>query len=245
MLLAIDIGNTNISSAIFRGKKLIKQFEIPTKTYSKVKFVKKIGLNLHITDTVICSVVPKLTKRLKLDLKLLTGRKPYIIGKDLIVPIKNLYHKPKQLGQDRLVNAYAACNFYNAPLIIIDAGTAITIDTISKKREFLGGIIFPGMNILLNSLKKNTSLLPQIKFQKPGKLIGTDTQNCILSGVVFGMSLMAQELANKIKRQIGKNAIVIGTGGNICLIKKYSKTKIKIEKDLTLKGISLLYENKI
>jgi type III pantothenate kinase len=242
MLLAIDIGNTNISSGIFKGQKLKKQFDIPTRAYSKTKLTKKLGAISKISDSVICSVVPKLTNIIQRDLRLLTGRNPYIIGKDLIVPIKNRYHKPKQVGQDRLVNAYAACDFYPAPIIVIDSGTAITFDVISKDKAYLGGLIFPGMGISLSALAKETALLPQVKLAQPKTLIGRDTKSSVLSGIVFGTAVLSRELTKMIKQCIGKNTQVIGTGGNISLIKKYSGMKMKINQDLTLKGINLVYK---
>jgi len=245
MLLAIDIGNTNIKSAIFKGKKIIKQFDLPLKSYSKSKFAKKLASSRTISDTAICSVVPKLTGIIKHDLKLLTGKTPYIIGKDLTVPMKNFYRNPKQLGQDRLAGAYAACNLYPAPLIVIDSGTAITFDVISKNRSYLGGLIFPGMKAALDALREKTALLPQVKLQRPRTLIGRDTKTSILSGIVFGIASLSQGVVNRIKQRIGKGALVIGTGGNIDLIKKYSGIGIKIDPDLTLKGINLIYGNKI
>jgi len=244
MLLAIDIGNSNIKSAIFKGKKIIKKFDIPVKNYSRSKFTKKITASLPISATVICSVVPELTKIFKHDLKLLTGKTPYIIGKDLIVPMKNSYRNPKQLGQDRLVGAYAACNLYKAPLIVIDSGTAITFDVVSAKNEYLGGLIFPGMEISLEALRERTALLPRIKLQQPRSFIGRDTKNSILSGIVLGTACLNKEVVSRIKQFIGKDALVIGTGGNIHLIKKYSGMGIKIDADLTLKGINLIYGNK-
>ena len=242
MLLAIDIGNTNISSGIFKGQKLKKQFDIPTKVYSKTKLTKNLGTTFKISDSVICSVVPKLTKIIQRDLKFLTGRNPYIIGKDLIVPIKNRYRKPKQVGQDRLVNAYAACVLYSAPAIVIDSGTAVTFDVISRNKGYLGGLIFPGMRISLAALAEKTALLPQVKLAQPRMLIGRDTKNSILSGIVFGTAVLSRELTKIIKQRIGKNVRVIGTGGNISLIKKYSGMKIEIDQDLTLKGINLVYK---
>jgi len=245
MLLAIDIGNTNIKGALFKGKKIIKRFDLPVKTYSKSKFEKKLASSKVITDTAICSVVPKLTAIVKGDLKHLTGKIPRIIGKDLIVPLKNLYRNPKELGQDRLVGAYAACNLYQAPLIVINSGTAITFDVVSKKKEYLGGLIFPGMKICLEALREKTALLPRMELQLPKNLIGTDTKNSILSGIVFGIASLSKEIVGRIKQRIGKGALVIGTGGNINLIGKYSGIRIKIDTDLTLKGINLVYENKI
>lgn len=245
MLLAIDIGNTNISFAIFKEKKLKKQFDIPSNTYSKSGLLKKLGDRVRIFDTVICSVVPKLTAILKRDLESLTGKKVYIIGKDLNIPLRNRYLKPSQLGQDRLVNAYAAYRLYKAPLIVIDSGTAVTFDVVGSNRAYLGGLIIPGMKITLESLKEKTALLPLVKLGAPKVLIGRSTKESILSGVVFGIAGMVKELANRIKKDIGKNAVVIGTGGNINLIKKYSGLRLKIEPELTLKGIKFIHESKI
>ncbi len=245
MLLAIDIGNTNISAAIFAGKNIKKQFYIPVKAYSKIKLAEELKDYLEISDTVICSVVPKLTKILQKDLKLLTGRRPYLIGKEVLVPIKNLYRNPSQLGQDRLVNAYSACAFYSAPLVVIDSGTAITFDVVSKNKAYLGGLIVPGMEISLKSLGEKTALLPSIKLHEPKGIIARDTKNSILSGVVFGTAALCKELIARIKKYTGKNALVLGTGGNIPLIKKYSGIKIIIDRNLTLKGINLIYINEI
>ena len=245
MLLAIDIGNTNISFGLFLNKKLKQQFDIPLKTYSKLKLLKKLKSLKQISATAICSVVPKLTKVLHHDLKILTGRKPYIIGKDLTVPLKNHYYKPAQLGQDRLVNAYAAGILYPAPLVVIDSGTAITYDIVDKNKAYLGGLITPGITISLEALNEKTALLPLVKLIKPRTFIGRSTQKSILSGVVFGLAGSTKELLNKIKQSTGKSTLVIGTGGNINWIKKYSGLKIKINPQLTLKGINLIYENKI
>ena len=251
MLLAINIGNTNISGAIFandcgkNSNKIVKRFDMPARAYSKARLAKKLKNSFKISDTLICSVVPKLTKVLQHDLKLLTGKRPYIIGKEVRVPIKNLYRNPSQLGQDRLVNAYSACAFYSAPLVVIDSGTAITFDVVSKNKAYLGGLIVPGMEISLKALGEKTALLPFIKLRVPKGIIARDTKNSILSGIVFGTAALCKELIIRIKKYIGKNALVLGTGGNIPLIKRYSGIKIKIDKDLTLKGINLIYINEI
>ena len=245
MLLTIDIGNTNITGGIFAGEKLKYQFDIPTKSYKKSLFVKKIRACPGISASIICSVVPKLTRIIQRDLKLLTGRNPYIIGKDLAVPIKNRYRIPGQVGQDRLVNAYAAINLYSSPLVVIDSGTAITFDVISKDKAYLGGLIFPGMNISLTALHEKTALLPKVKLQTPKTLIGRDTQDSILNGVVLGTAALSKELALRIKQSLGKNTRIIGTGGNISLIRRFSGIKIRINKNLTLIGINFIYMDKI
>ncbi|MDD5166781.1 MAG: type III pantothenate kinase [Candidatus Omnitrophica bacterium] len=242
MLLAIDVGNTNINFGIFQDAKLTKRFYIPTKAYALAKLKNKLK-GAKINEAVICSVVPSVTRVLEGDLKRLLGRKPYIIGKDLPVPIKNLYRKPKEVGQDRLVDAYAGARLYGAPLIVIDFGTAVTFDVVSRNKEYLGGMILPGLEISLDALGERTALLPRIKLEKPRELIGGDTRNSILSGVVYGFASLTDDLVTRIKEKIGRRAKVIGTGGNINLIAKYCRRIDKVDKDLTLKGLSIIYEN--
>lgn len=241
MLLAIDIGNTNISLGLFRNERLLSRYDIPTKQISYLPDFKKIFNKNKIDDVIICSVVPKSTIILKKELKKLLDKKPIIIGKDIIVPIKNLYRKPKQVGQDRLVNAYAGAKIYSTPLIVVDFGTAITFDVISKHKEYLGGMILPGLEISLDVLATRTALLPKIKLNKPKEFIGRDTRNSMLSGIVYGFAALTDNLAERIKNRIGKSAKVIGTGGNIQLIGKYCKSIYKIDRDLTLKGLNLIY----
>ncbi|HPT38876.1 MAG TPA: type III pantothenate kinase [Candidatus Omnitrophota bacterium] len=245
MLLAIDIGNTNVTCGIFAGKKLKKQFDLPTWAYNQNRLAKKLKNCPKISAAIICSVVPKLTRIIQQDLKFLTGRNAYIIGKDLVVPIENRYRIPGQVGQDRLVNAYAAVCLYACPLVVIDSGTAITFDVISKNKAYLGGLIVPGMRISLEALKEKTALLPQVELQPPKTLIGRDTKNSMLSGIIFGTAALSKEVTERIKRIIGKHLLVIGTGGNIALIKKYSGLKIKINPSLTLIGMELIYNTKI
>lgn len=239
-LLAIDIGNTNINFGLFVNRKLIKKFIVPTKNYNFKLLKTKISKN-SFGNIIICSVVPKITKILNKDFKKI-NKKPLILGENITVPIKNLYRKPKQVGQDRLVNAYAGIKLYGNPLIVVDFGTAITFDVISKNKEYLGGMILPGLNISLEVLNERTALLPKIKLEKPKEFIGRDTKNSMLSGVIYGFASSIDDLIVRIKEKIGKNAKAIGTGGNINLIGKYCKKIDKIDKDLILKGLSLIYQ---
>lgn len=251
MLLAVDIGNTNAAFGLIKGSKIIRTFNIPTNTYTSKELKTKTGGRFwknrtvpFISDAVICSVVPEATRRLKQDLSALTGRKPYIIGKDIKVPIKNLYRKPRQVGQDRLVNAYAAANLYGVPLIAIDFGTAVTFDIISAKKEYLGGMILPGLKISLEALNQRTALLPKIKLEEPESFIGKDTKNSMLSGIVYGFGSLTDELIMRIRRVIGRNAIAIATGGNTKLISKFCRRIDEIDTNLTLKGLNMLYSYK-
>ncbi len=242
MLLAVDIGNTNISFGLFKAGSLIKRFSIPTKSYSFSR------LKAHFTgprpeNAVICSVVPKINPIINRDLKALTGANPYNIGKQIKVPISNLYRRPLQVGQDRLVNAYAGVAIFGSPLIVVDFGTAVTFDVISAKDEYLGGMILPGLNLSLRALYENTALLPRVKLAQPKEFIGKDTKNSILSGVVYGFASMSDDLVKMIKAKIGRSAKVIATGGDSAILKKHCKNIDCIDADLTLKGIYLVYNS--
>jgi type III pantothenate kinase len=242
MLLAIDIGNTNISCGIFQGNKLTKRFDIPTQDYSLKRISKNLG-KIKIGDSIICSVVPNVTKTVKKDLQKLLGKRPYILGKNVKVPMKNLYRQPRQVGQDRLVNAYAGIRLYGEPLVAVDFGTAITFDAVSKDKEYLGGMILPGLGISRDALYQRTALLPRIKLERPKEFIGRDTRNSMLSGIIYGFAALVDDLAKRIKDKIGRNARVVGTGGNITLIAQYCRAIDKIDRDLTLKGLNLIYKD--
>ena len=243
MLLAIDIGNTNISFGLFKGSRLSKTWDIPVKNYPKTVSLKGNSfLKTSLKNIVICSVVPQVTAKLSVDIAAISGIKPNIIGKDIKVPIKNLYLDQKQLGIDRLVNAYAASIIYGHPVIVVSCGTAITLDVVSKSGAYLGGLIQPGLNLAASMLAAKTALLPGIKLKEPSGIIGQDTRSCILNGVVLGAAGSIDSLIEKIRAKIGKKAPAIGTGGDIELIKKYSKHINKVDPNLTLKGINLIYE---
>ncbi len=240
MLLAIDIGNTNITFGLFHGRKLARRFDIPAKDYARSKLKGNLG-KYNIDDAIICSVVPRVTKILTKDLKACFRIGPHIIGKDVTVPIKNLYRKPGQVGQDRLVNAYAGTVFYGAPLIIVDFGTAITFDVVKRNKVYLGGMILPGLGISLEALSRKTALLPQIKLSAPKEFIGRDTKSSMLSGIVYGFAALVDDLAARIREKIGKKALVIGTGGNIGLMSEYCREIGRSDRDLTLKGLNAIY----
>ncbi len=240
MLLTVDIGNTNISFGVFEGAKLVKKFSMPAKSYN-IKSLKGFLGKIYVDTGIICSVVPKNTDILEKDFKSYFDIKPYIFGKKKIVPIKNCYRNPRQVGQDRLVNAYAGMMFFGAPLIVIDFGTAITFDIVSRKKEYLGGMILPGLSTSLEALSQKTVLLPKIRLGKPKEFIGRDTNSGMLSGIVYGFAALTDGLIGKIRKEIGKNAKVLATGGNVNLISEYCEKIDKIDLDLTIKGLNLIY----
>jgi type III pantothenate kinase len=244
MLLAIDIGNTSITFGIFRGNKLARIFRISSKNPCNVSFLKKMK---GIDAAIICSVVPKLTPVIAKAIKQVSGVAPVIVGRDIKLPIKNNYKNPKQVGQDRLVDAIAAREIYGTPVIIVDSGTAITFDYISKKGEYEGGLIVPGIDISLKALYERTALLPDVKLRddKGLTLIAKDTVNSIKSGLLNGFGSMNDGVISRIKAKHGngKGIRVIGTGGYIGLIKKYSSSINVIDEFLTLKGLDIIYKN--
>lgn len=238
MLLAIDIGNTNTNFGLFRGSRLTKKFSFPTKACRPGQLRKKLR-GSPVTGVIVSSVVPEATTELKRTLRALGMRKPRILGQDAFVPVKNRYRKPAQVGQDRLVNAFAAIRLYGAPAVIVDFGTAITFDVVSRNREYLGGIIVPGIRISLDALAGQTALLPKIRPNKPRELIGKDTRSSILSGAVFGFSALADRLIERIRGSLGQKMRVIATGGDAGLIAPYCRNFQVVDPDLTLKGLCL------
>jgi len=238
-LLAVDIGNTNINFGVFKKNRLTGKFKISTSGYKLKELKRKIGREVP-DEIIISSVVPRACDILNRDLKALFHKAPYVLGKNIAVPIKNLYRYPKQVGQDRLVDAYAGVVLHGAPLIVVDFGTAVTFDIISKKKEYLGGMILPGLGISLEGLYENTALLPKIRLKKPKEFIGRDTQSSMLSGAVYGFASLIDGLTGKIKEKIGRGVLVIGTGGDIELVGRYCKRIDKIDGDLTLKGLNLI-----
>lgn len=241
-ILAVDVGNTNIHFAVMEnGTVLFRTSVSSTSITAKLKqdlrdVIKK---DARVKAVVICSVVPSVTKILAALISRTLKIDPVIIGLNRKVPIKNLYHKPEQVGQDRLVCAYAACELYGSPAIVIDLGTAITIDVVSDKREYLGGIIIPGIHITAETLFERTALLPLVKIEKPKSLIGKDTQGSILSGIFYGYGEMIKGLIRKLSRQFKVKPKVILTGGHARLMAEYISENVDaIDGDLVFKGLA-------
>jgi len=249
MILALDIGNTSITFAILQRRRVKKVWSISTSRHQRILLVdlrKVIGQIKHnrfaIDCAIICSVVPKVEKLTKSILKKELKVMVHILGKDIKVPMTNRYRNPKQVGQDRLVGAYATKILFGKPAIVIDFGTAITFDIVSAKGEYQGGIIIPGIQLTADSLYKKTALLPRVHIERPKELIGRDTKNSILSGIFYGYGALCDGIVQLIKKQMKQRPVVIATGGYVPLMKKYAKQIQFIDKDLALKGIYLIYE---
>jgi len=250
MLLAIDVGNTNVVFGVYNGKKLLRMWRISSgaeRTVDEYEVIirgllSESGLNGRSVNAMIsCSVVPRIMPMLKGALKRIFKVAPCNVGEDVGVPIKNLYNDPRQVGQDRLVDAYAAKIKYGVPAIVVDYGTAITFDVISKRGEYTGGLIVPGIEISLEALSSRAALLPRIELTKPKELLGRDTINSMRSGILFGYGALTDGLVKKLCKTYVKDSNVIATGGNAELVATYCTTIDYIDSNLTLDGLSYIY----
>lgn len=254
MLLAIDIGNTTISIALIKDNssnasapQILSVQQIETSLPSGVlqkKIKQKLSALIRrykVRDVIICSVVPSALNFLKNILRKDLNIKPRVIGEDIRVPIQNRYRNPQQVGQDRLVGSFAARELYGAPLIVIDFGTAITFDIVSKKGEYLGGIIVPGIRLTAEALFNKTALLPKVKIKTPRELIGRDTASSILSGIFYGYGALCDGLIDLISQKIKGRPKIILTGGYSLWMKKFISRQVHcLDRDLVFKGMDLI-----
>ena len=249
MILAIDIGNTTTHFGIFDGRRLASQFSIgtqPSRTADEITLQLKAlakSRRLHLRraqQVIVCSVVPRMAALVVESLKSLGAVPIRLVGQDLMVPLINRYSYPEQVGQDRLVGAYAAWRTFKRDCIVADFGTAITIDVVTKQGEYLGGIIAPGLEISLEALAIRTALLPKVELREPPELLGRDTANSIRSGLIHGCAALCDGLVAELKARYAPQATVIATGGASPLIAKYAKSLRHLKPDLVLEGLRAL-----
>jgi type III pantothenate kinase len=244
MDLLIDIGNTNSSLAIAQGKRIVKRYFIRTsrKTVSSKALRRLLGRNIRAIDKIIIvSVVPEFLRILKRSLKvILPKHRILVVGKDIKVPIKNKYKKPREVGQDRLVAAFAAKKLFGSPVVSIDFGTAVTLDCVNKKGEYEGGLIFPGLRLALGSLIQEAALLPKVNIKPVKGLVGRDTRGSMNNGVLYGYASMCDGLAERLKKKYGRSLKIVATGGDAKLVAKYSHHIKKVHPNLVITGLTLL-----
>ena len=244
MILTVDIGNTTIALGAVRKGKIVCLERIDTDAAPRhlrriLTLFKKNGYTFDAA--VICSVVPQATIIVERIIRKEAKVETKVVGRDIIVPIKNLYKNPRHVGQDRLVGAYAALRLYGKPLIVIDLGTAITFDAVSDREEYLGGVIVPGLRLSLESLFLKTALLPKIALKAPKGVIGKTTEESILSGLFYGYGCLCRGMIELMARQLRARPKVVMTGGHTHLMKKFISPKIRIiDEDLVHKGLALL-----
>ena len=239
MILAIDIGNTTISCGVFRGARLMRRFDVPTALATHpVRLTRRLRVG-RVQRAIMCSVVPRATAAVTQALRAAGVSSVQIVGRTLRVPLRNRYRYPKQVGQDRLVGAYAAWTTYKRKraCIVADFGTAITIDIVTKAGEYLGGIIAPGMEISLEALATRTALLPKVTLKEPPELLGRDTANSIRSGIVYGCAALCDGLVAQLRRRYAPKAVVVATGGASRLVSRHSRVIDHLRPNLVLEGL--------
>ena len=251
MLLVIDVGNSNNVIGLFSDKELLSHWRIRTEWNRTAdeywvlfkEFILSNNVKIDdIDDIVIACVVPSLVPVLQEMARKYFSCDPLVVGPGIKTGISILYRNPAEVGADRIVNSVAAFEKYGGPLIIADFGTATTFDVVSKKGEYLGGIIFPGIQISLEALFKNTAKLPRIDMQVPDKVIGKSTVESIRSGAVYGFAGMIENLVLQIKKELGTNAYVVATGGIVEWVSSKTNVIDMLDPFLTLDGLRIIYE---
>lgn len=252
LLLAIDIGNTNICLGIFKGKKLLYSWRLTTnKEITPDEYGLKIltlfqQVNLQtrvIKDIIISNVVPPLTSVFEGLSKKYFHCQPLIVTAELKTELKILYKNPQEIGADRIVNAVAGYSLFGGPLIIVDFGTATTFDCVTEKGEYIGGAIAPGINISAEALYTHTAKLPRVGIIKPERVIGKNTVESMQSGIFYGYIGLVEELVRQCKKEMkNEKTKVIATGGLAELITSGTKVIEKVVPELTLKGLQLIWE---
>ncbi len=256
MLVAIDIGNTNITFGLFEknsGELLHSgnlKTDISITTEELAIFYKNLknlwGIKEGVEEEVIiCSVVPQLNYEFTHMFEKYFKVTPLLID-NREIPLKIEYDFPSEIGADRLINAYGGIVLYpGVNLIIVDFGTATTLDIVSKEKTYKGGIILPGIMTSLRALESRTAKLPHIHLIPPAKVVGKNTVECIRSGIFNGHGGMIDELVKRVVDEMGwKEFFVIATGGLSRVIKDFSKTIQKVEPSLTLYGMYYLWKEK-
>lgn len=254
MVLAIDIGNSNIVIGCFNKSKIEFVDRLATnRNATALEYVVLIKTVLELNDytghkfdgSIISSVVPSVTNMMKTALEKITGTTPLIVGPGLKTGLRIRLDNPAQLGSDRVADAVAAVDCYPCPLIIIDMGTATTISVIDGSKCFVGGIIMPGLRISAAALASQTSQLPQVSLDPPKNVIGRNTVDCMRSGIILGCASTIDGMIARIEDELGQSCTVVSTGGNAKIVTPYCRRKIITDEQLLLKGLMLLYYKNI
>lgn len=250
MLLAIDIGNTNIVLGLFEGSTLSAHWRIATDPKTTADEYGALCLNLigrngrspeHITDAIMSSVVPALTGTFESMVETYFQCTPLIVSSDMDTGLVLMYTTPKEIGNDRIVNAAAAYHKFRCDLIIVDFGTATTFCAVTQKGEYRGGAIAPGLGISAEALFTRAAKLSKVELSRPKTAIGIDTASSIQSGLVFGYAGLVDTLVRRIEDELGRTAYVVATGGLAPIIVPETTSIKTIDPFLTLDGLALLY----
>ncbi len=251
MLLAVDVGNTDIKLGVFDGDRLYCTGRWATDRLRMAdEYAAQLGwlLNHHdlsfraVDRTVLSSVVPVLANTFRELIQRYIGHEPLTITAALNTGVRLEVDNPTEVGGDRIANAVAAHRLHGAPAIVVDFGTATNFDVVSADGAFIGGSFAPGILTALDGLITRAARLQRFDLVAPPKVIGTNTTMCLQSGTIFGYVALVEGLVARIQRELGCDALVLGTGGLVDLIASQTDTLSVIDRDLTLKGLRLLAE---
>jgi type III pantothenate kinase len=254
MLLAFDVGNTTIAIGLFRGRKLVKSWKIKTDSEKTGDEYGALLLNLmqvaglapgKVSGAIISSVVPPLTSAIEEMCRIYFAVTARVVGPGLKTGMPILYENPLEVGADRITAAVAAFEKYGGPVIVLDFGTATTFDAVSAKGEYLGGAIAPGIRISAEALYLKTAKLPRIEIRKPKRAIGRTTVSSMQSGLYFGYIGLVTRTIAEIRKELGKNAKVISTGGFGSQVAAEVPEIEAHEPDLVLEGLRIIHERNL
>lgn len=252
MLLAIDIGNSNVVIGLVRGTEIYRKARVATdttKTSDQYWIELKNVLNLFETEVseiegvIISSVVPQVLNSCRTAIQKLTGLEPMVVGPGMKTGINILLDNPAQAGSDLIVSAVAALAAYPKPILVVDMGTATTIIAVDRKGSFLGGCIAPGVKLSARALTEKTAQLPAISLEAPKHAIGRNTVDSMQSGIMMGAAAMLDGMLDRMEEELGEPATVVATGGISRFVIPLCRREILYDGDLLLKGLVILYGN--
>ena len=251
MILAIDVGNTNIVLGCMEGQTVRSVSRIasdPGKTDCEYAVTIRDVLALRgvtaeeLEGSVLSSVVRPLGEALSRAMELLTGKPPLVVGPGLDHGLEIMLDEPEQLGADLVVGAVAALRLCPPPLIVVDMGTATTLSVLDAAGRFRGGAIVPGLRLSMGSLSDGTNLLPRVPLEAPPTCIGTGTVSCMQSGAIYGSAAMLDGLIDRMEAELGQRVQVIATGGLAPFVTPYCRRAVRCEPELLLLGLAALWE---
>jgi len=250
MLLAVDIGNTNVHFGIFDGEQLRVTWRMATNVNQMADEYAALLLNLlhhqgldtsDIKEIAFCGVVPPLQGTFEELFQRYFHVSPLVVGPGVKTGVRIRMDNPKEVGTDRIVDAAAAHHLYRGAVIIVDIGTATTFDTVSKEGDYLGGAIATGIATAAEALFSKAAALPRVELVRPKHAIGTNTVAAMQSGIVFGYVGLVEGIVARIQQELGEKATVVATGGYAELIAKETAVIDRVNLDLTLIGLRLIY----